>query len=140
VCAGFFVAYWLSTTLVAWLSTDNSRIVLNRGADRRTFAVLSALALVACAIFGVSPALRATAAAPADALQPGGRSATGAACGVALAALAARSAAGLLYGIDALDAPSFAAAAALLWITGLLAAWVPARRAARVAPTVAIRD
>jgi len=76
VCAGFFVAYWLSTTLVAWLSTDTSRIVLNLGADRRTFAVLSVLALVACAIFGVSPALRATAAEPADALQPGGRSGT----------------------------------------------------------------
>jgi ABC-type antimicrobial peptide transport system permease subunit len=66
--------------------------------------------------------------------------AAGAACGVALAAVAARFAAQVLYGVDPLDAVSFATAVATLATTGLIAAWIPARRASRVAPAFAIRD
>ena len=72
--------------------------------------------------------------------ESGALLAGGAACGVALSAFAARSAAQLLYGVQPLDAPSFTTAIAVLGTTGLLAAWIPARRASRVAPTIAIRD
>jgi len=45
----------------------------------------------------------------------------------------------LLYGVSARDPLTFAALAALLAAVALLASWLPARRAARVNPMVAIR-
>jgi putative ABC transport system permease protein len=45
----------------------------------------------------------------------------------------------LLYGVVPLDAASFVAAAAIVMTSGLLAAFVPARRAGRVDPIVALR-
>jgi len=59
--------------------------------------------------------------------------------GVVLAVWASRFVATLLYGIVPLDAVSFAAAAGLVLVTGLVAAFVPARRAGRVDPIVALR-
>ena len=47
--------------------------------------------------------------------------------------------AGFLYGIDPLDVATFIAVAALLALVGVLAAWVPARRASRVQPAAALR-
>lgn len=49
--------------------------------------------------------------------------------GVAVAAVGTRALGGLLYGIRPLDAASFAASAMALVVTGLLGAWIPARRA-----------
>lgn len=57
-----------------------------------------------------------------------------------LAALAlTRLMAALLFEVRPNDAPTFAAVAAALTVTALLACWLPARKAARVDPTTALR-
>jgi ABC-type antimicrobial peptide transport system permease subunit len=56
-----------------------------------------------------------------------------------LAGWASRFAASLLYGVVPLDAWSFAIAALVVLLCGLAAAFVPASRAARVDPIVALR-
>jgi hypothetical protein len=66
--------------------------------------------------------------------------AAGLAAGIALAALAARLLAGALYGIAPTDPLTFAAATLLLAIAALLAAYLPARRAAHTNPMVALRS
>jgi putative ABC transport system permease protein len=63
----------------------------------------------------------------------------GIAGGLVLAGWAAKYVASLLYEIVPLDAPSFGAAAAVVLASGLIAALVPARRAGRVDPIVALR-
>ena len=37
------------------------------------------------------------------------------------------------------DAPTFIAVAMLLWIVALVASWLPARRASRIDPVLALR-
>jgi predicted permease len=63
----------------------------------------------------------------------------GAALGVAGALALTRLAASVLYGVTPADPLTFAAALLLLGGVTLLACWVPARRAARVDPAVALR-
>jgi putative ABC transport system permease protein len=46
----------------------------------------------------------------------------------------------LLFGVTARDVPTFVAAAAVILAVAALATWLPARRAARVDPSVALRD
>jgi len=46
----------------------------------------------------------------------------------------------LIFGIEPLDAPTFAVTVALLFALTLLATWRPARRASRVDPAVALRN
>jgi len=63
----------------------------------------------------------------------------GIAVGLGLALAASRLVASLLYGVGATDAATYAAVAALLAALALLACWLPARRATRVDPMVALR-
>ena len=46
----------------------------------------------------------------------------------------------LLYGVTPSDPPTIAAALLLLLGVTLLACWIPARRAARVDPALALRE
>jgi ABC-type antimicrobial peptide transport system permease subunit len=63
----------------------------------------------------------------------------GIAVGALLAAVAGRALSGALYGIGAADPLAWAAAAAVLFGVSSLANLVPARRAARVLPSAALR-
>jgi putative ABC transport system permease protein len=63
----------------------------------------------------------------------------GVACGLAASIAATRAMEGLLYGVSAADPAIFAAVAALLSAVALLACYLPARRAARVDPAIALR-
>ena len=65
--------------------------------------------------------------------------AAGVVVGVGLAALMSRWAASLLFGLKPYDPLSFLIAIVALGLVSLLAAWIPARRASRLAPTIALR-
>ncbi len=64
---------------------------------------------------------------------------TGLAIGIAASLLATRAMRALLFQVAPTDAATFAAVAALLAAAGLLASWLPARRASRVDPVEALR-
>src|SRR5438874_4955104 len=66
--------------------------------------------------------------------------ASGIAIGAVLAGVTLRYAAALLYGLTPLDASSFALAISGLGSASVFATWFPARRASRLAPTVALRE
>jgi putative ABC transport system permease protein len=61
------------------------------------------------------------------------------AIGVAVAVAFSRVMSGLLFGISTLDLTSIVGASFLLTTVGLLACYIPARRASRVDPMVALR-
>jgi putative ABC transport system permease protein len=61
------------------------------------------------------------------------------AIGVALAFAFSRVMSGLLFGISSVDLTSILGASLLLTTVGLLACYIPARRASRVDPMVALR-
>jgi putative ABC transport system permease protein len=56
--------------------------------------------------------------------------------GAGVAAFAMRK---LLFGVAPLDVPTFLAVPCVLAVVALVACWLPARRATRVDPTVALR-
>jgi putative ABC transport system permease protein len=66
--------------------------------------------------------------------------AAGVAIGVVFAVWSSRWAAALLYELKPWDPTSFAVAVGVLGAVSLLAAWIPARRASRLPPTIALRD
>ena len=65
--------------------------------------------------------------------------AVGVAIGIGAAIVATGTAQKLLFGLSPTDPSAFAAAAVTLAATALLAAWLPARRAANIDPLVALR-
>jgi ABC-type antimicrobial peptide transport system permease subunit len=65
---------------------------------------------------------------------------TGLAIGLALAAIAAKSMTSLLYGFQPGYLPAAAAVSFILLIVAALASFVPARRASRVDPVIALRN
>ena len=60
--------------------------------------------------------------------------------GTVLAVGASRLLRGVLYGLSAIDAVSFAGASLLFLAIALAASWLPSRRAMRIDPLVALRD
>ena len=64
----------------------------------------------------------------------------GAAIGIPLAYLAGRSVSTLLFGVEPFDVFAYAVAAGLLALVGSLAAFLPAHRASRIDPMVALRN
>jgi predicted permease len=62
----------------------------------------------------------------------------GVALGLLVAAVSSRALSAFIYGVSAVDLPTFAAAALLFTATAALASWLPARRAARIDPTEAL--
>ncbi|MBI1898861.1 MAG: FtsX-like permease family protein [Acidobacteria bacterium] len=65
--------------------------------------------------------------------------AAGAALGLAIALAGSRLAEAQLYGVRSRDPLVYGGAVAALALVALLAAWLPARRAARISPTQALR-
>jgi ABC-type antimicrobial peptide transport system permease subunit len=63
----------------------------------------------------------------------------GIAAGLILSAMAARPLASLLYGVSPTDAATWVAAVAVWLVVAPLACWLPARRATRIDPVVALR-
>jgi putative ABC transport system permease protein len=63
----------------------------------------------------------------------------GIAAGIAGAIAAARAVSSLLFGVSATDPATFAAISILLTVVALLACYLPARRAAKIDPIVALR-
>ena len=59
--------------------------------------------------------------------------------GLAVAAASTRALRSLLFGVGALDLPTFAAVAGGMVLVGLVAAYLPARRASRVDPVESLR-
>jgi ABC-type antimicrobial peptide transport system permease subunit len=64
----------------------------------------------------------------------------GIAAGLILSAMAARLLASLLYGVSTTDRATWAAAVAVWLVVAPLACWLPARRATRVQPMLALRQ
>jgi putative ABC transport system permease protein len=148
------------TQPVSDLKTMDQRISISMGPRRSAVALLSvfatmALTLAAVGLFGlirftvtqrtqeigVRMALGAT---RRDVLQMVlGESLRLALLGVAFGLIAAfaltRVLASLLYGVSATDPVTFAGTAVTLTLVSLLASWVPAYRATRVDPLVALR-
>jgi ABC-type antimicrobial peptide transport system permease subunit len=65
---------------------------------------------------------------------------TGLALGAVLAVLAARSARAMLYGLEPADPLTIGLAIVLLGVVGLIASYLPARRAAGQYPMSALRE
>ena len=64
----------------------------------------------------------------------------GIAAGLAAALAVSRVLAALLYGVQPRDLATFLTVAAVLAVVALLACYIPARRAARLDPVIALRE
>jgi predicted permease len=72
--------------------------------------------------------------------QTGTLLAAGLVIGIGAALVMTRLIASALWGVTPTDAPTYAAVAALMVVVALASTYVPARRAARIAPTVALKS
>jgi putative ABC transport system permease protein len=74
--AGALLASFLSRYLVSFLTTKDSPLFVELGADWRVFGFMAGLAILTCVLFGLTPALRASRAVPASAMRASGRGLT----------------------------------------------------------------
>ncbi|MGH9162119.1 MAG: FtsX-like permease family protein, partial [Vicinamibacteraceae bacterium] len=65
--------------------------------------------------------------------------AVGIVVGVAAATMLTRYIQSMLFGVEPIDPPTIVFAVALMLVVALLAGWLPARRAARLEPMIALR-
>ncbi|MGD9905330.1 MAG: ADOP family duplicated permease [Vicinamibacterales bacterium] len=105
-----------------------SVVALDVARRRREFAVRLALGASAGAV------IRHVVAAT------GRRVALGVGVGLVAASASAAGIRGLLYGVPALDLPTYAGVAGVIGVVVLAAAFVPVRRATRIAPAEVLRD
>ena len=70
---GVAFAWWGSRLIVAQLSTTTNRVFLDVGIDWRMLAFTGTVAVGTAVLFGIVPALRASRAAPIDAMKDQGR-------------------------------------------------------------------
>lgn len=138
-------------TLVSNSVTQPRLYVLLFGLFAALALVLSAVGLYGLVAFGVAQRMRefgirtALGAAPRELLalvlrEGGGLIALGVVLGIAGAFAAARLLGAIVTASPVLDPLVFAAVAALLATVAAFACWLPARRAARVNPTEALRS
>jgi putative ABC transport system permease protein len=73
---GLLVAQWLSRFLVGLMTTETNRMFVDLTTDWRVFAFTGTVAILTCLIFGLTPAIRATATGPAAAMKAGSRGST----------------------------------------------------------------
>jgi putative ABC transport system permease protein len=72
---GLVIAQWATGLLIRQLSTHATTVFLDTRLDWRVLAFTTVVAIAVALLFGVMPALRASRAAPADALRHRGRAA-----------------------------------------------------------------
>jgi predicted permease len=73
---GIVLAQALSRALIAFLSTSGNPLFIGVGIDLRILGFTAGVSTLACLLFGLLPAFRATRAAPVDAMRTGGRGLT----------------------------------------------------------------
>jgi putative ABC transport system permease protein len=73
---GVVVAQWFSRSLVAFLSTNDSPVFVDLAVDWRVLGFTSAVAVAACLLFGLTPAIRATRTSPGATMKAGSRGLT----------------------------------------------------------------
>jgi predicted permease len=73
---GLLLAQTLSQALAAFLNTPDDPTFLMLSQDLRVFGFTTAVAVLTCILFGLTPALRATRVQPASAMRAGGRGLT----------------------------------------------------------------
>ncbi len=74
--AGALLAQVLTRVLISFLATHSDQAFLDLTFDWRVLAFTTCMAVLTCLLFGLAPALRATATSPATAMKAGGRGAS----------------------------------------------------------------
>ena len=74
--AGVLVAQWFSRTLIGFISSNVNPLFIDLPLDWRVFAFTASVAIAACLLFGLAPAVKATHASLGAAMKVGGRGST----------------------------------------------------------------
>jgi putative ABC transport system permease protein len=74
--SGVLLAQVLTRILVSFLNTQFGSVVLDLGLDWRVLGFTSAIAILTCLLFGLAPAIKATATPPIVAMKAGSRGVT----------------------------------------------------------------
>jgi putative ABC transport system permease protein len=74
--AGMLIAQWFSRSMVALLDSDSNPLFIDLSLDWRVFAFTAGVALTACLVFGLAPAISATRTSLGITLKADGRGST----------------------------------------------------------------